>query len=346
MQTKKIGKITSFIIVLATLSALFAEYFGVNGLDWLLKGWALILIILGLEFLFTRAQQDQEKFTFAWGSLTTAIVISLIAIIAFKSWAIFFADDRDRHRTIGNKETVELELSPHIEHLHIENQNASTEIVPVAGDQVIVTLKKKNRWFPFVSRASHLETYEQGNTLYIENKNEQRRFLSFSFGPSHPHLVIQLPQDHPLDISIEQLNGEIYARSLALARLFHAETTNGEIRVENLDGELILHTTNGDVEADGGAIRLLDMQTTNGDLRVEGARIEGDWKLSTTNGEVELSLPKQSDARLMASTDIGSIEVDPPFASEGTTAKGTVGNGTHLIEVSTTIGDIIVELHE
>ena len=99
--------------------------FGVNGLDWLLKGWALILIILGLEFLFTRAQQDQEKFTFAWGSLTTAIVISLIAIIAFKSWAIFFADDRDRHRTIGNKETVELELSPHIEHLHIENQNAS-----------------------------------------------------------------------------------------------------------------------------------------------------------------------------------------------------------------------------
>jgi DUF4097 and DUF4098 domain-containing protein YvlB len=86
------------------------------------------------------------------------------------------------------------------------------------------------------------------------------------------------------------------------------ETVNGDVRARDLDGDLRLRTVNGAIEA-RGVRRSLDAQTVNGNVVAgaiglsSGASVD----LGTVNGEVRLTLPKESQFDLTASTMHGAI---------------------------------------
>jgi hypothetical protein len=128
-------------------------------------------------------------------------------------------------------------------------------------------------------------------------------------------------------------------------RLDRAETTNGTITVEDLDGGGHIRSTNGrlsvarltgdyDVQTTNGSITLENCEgfekaeTTNGAIR--GRLRQGAIQAQSTNGTVDLTVEKPSDSRpIRASTTNGSVTLAlGEFHANSVNAETTHGSVT------------------
>ena len=167
-------------------------------------------------------------------------------------------------------------------------------------------------------------------------------------------------------------------RSVSLDRLV---SSNGAVKVENVQGPVHVHTSNGgvtfsqvqgpvDAETNNGGIDLSDvtgsakLETSNGHIHadhvtgpVEATSSNGDIHLafvtapksdihaSTSNSSIEVSMPSSSPVRVRADTSNGSITSDFEVASGSSTKthlEGAVNGGGPLIDLSTSNGSIKV----
>ena len=112
-------------------------------------------------------------------------------------------------------------------------------------------------------------------------------------------------------------------------------THNGTIVVTGATGKLDLETHNGPV-AVNAENAVVQAATHNGEVKFEGSLAKGNHKLSTHNGSVVLTLPADSQFRIDAKSNHGSINTGFEVQTTGTRSKshlsGTVGK-----EPSTTI---------
>jgi hypothetical protein len=124
------------------------------------------------------------------------------------------------------------------------------------------------------------------------------------------------------------------------------ETTNGGVRLENLDGEMVASTTNGGVRGKGlrGTVRA---ETTNGGVEIDMASVTGDIDLETTNGGIRLRLPRDTKANLEARCVNGGIGIDEGgWTSLQETEKsrrhfrGTLNGGGPRVTLETTNGGV------
>ncbi len=123
------------------------------------------------------------------------------------------------------------------------------------------------------------------------------------------------------------------------------ETVNGDVRVSDVFGELVIETTNGgiDVKNSGGRV---SASSTNGGIAVELSEVTDgeEMRFETTNGGVRLSLPASIRASLTARTTNGSITTDFPIAVQGkihrTRLEGDINSGGGKIDIRTTNGGI------
>jgi len=126
--------------------------------------------------------------------------------------------------------------------------------------------------------------------------------------------------------------------------LLDVETTNGTVRIEQVDGRITAKTTNGKIyiqEASG----TVNAHTTNGSISAGLVRYDGgDMKLETTNGSIELSAPTNLQADLEARTTNGSIHTDFPVSVTGKVARnrlhGAINGGGARLQMETTNGSI------
>ncbi|MFQ5511412.1 MAG: DUF4097 domain-containing protein [Candidatus Krumholzibacteriia bacterium] len=123
------------------------------------------------------------------------------------------------------------------------------------------------------------------------------------------------------------------------------ETLNGGISIDDVQGEIDFDATNGGVRLTGlsGDVR---GRTTNGGLHIElgGSHWEGEGlDVSTTNGGVNLYLPKGYSAELVAGTTNGGIHVDFPITVQGRIGKklrANLGKGGATVRAMTTNGGV------
>lgn len=135
-----------------------------------------------------------------------------------------------------------------------------------------------------------------------------------------------VPADYDLDlastnggVSVEGVNGRI-----------SMETTNGGIHLEDVAGDVKGHTTNG-----GLHVRL------SGD-RWQGAGLD----VRTTNGGVNLYVPGDYNADLLARTTNGGFSIDFPITVQGKLGKQLetrLGSGGAPIRVVTTNGGVRIQ---
>jgi hypothetical protein len=129
------------------------------------------------------------------------------------------------------------------------------------------------------------------------------------------------------------------------------ETTNGGLRVSDVDGTMNLHAVNGGLHLTrlGGNVTAT---TVNGGVHVElmGDHWEGrGLEASSTNGGVHVSVPQTYSARFEGSTVNGSIQSD--FAelpvtrerehSRPQSIRGALGGGGASIHASTMNGGLV-----
>jgi hypothetical protein len=196
--------------------------------------------------------------------------------------------------------------------------------------------------------------------------------------------VIRVPRKVQLD-RVVSTNGSIRANDLEgaahlrtsngsihvghLQGNVEAQTTNGSIEAEEIDGAAHLHTSNGHVRADGvrgqveatstnGGVHIHEssngsnqgfrLSTSNGpiELTVDG-ELKSDVRATTTNGSITLHLPSSTAARVSASTIHERITSDFDVTMQGHIdgrhlegAINGAGSGSPTIDLTTSNGHI------
>ena len=126
---------------------------------------------------------------------------------------------------------------------------------------------------------------------------------------------------------------------------FDTETSNGSVSVEGVEGRM-------DLRAQNGSITLRDVagdirgQTSNGSVNAQLAGTS--WKgegldLTTSNGSVNLEIPKGYNARLETGTVNGGMSIDFPITVQGTIGRRittNLGTGGTRVRAVTTNGSV------
>ncbi len=157
-------------------------------------------------------------------------------------------------------------------------------------------------------------------------------------------------------------NGSIHVQDLK--GNLDATTSNAAVELMSVAGDAVVHTSNGHVHADQ-LTGTLEANTSNAGIQAAIAETTRPIRLDTTNGSVELQLPKdftsdvhvsssnasitlrvpgQPNARVSAHTSNASISCDFDVKGQVTWEKnhldGTLGSGGSIFDLSTSNGGI------
>ena len=129
-----------------------------------------------------------------------------------------------------------------------------------------------------------------------------------------------------------------------------AQATFGQVRVLGFDGELSAYSGYGPVEVEG-RFDALDAKSGSGPMRAtiaQGSVMSSPWRMHSNHGDVILTLPADTSARLEAVTPSGTIEcafpvlMDAGVIDGGRTLRGAINGGGETLELATGAGDIRV----
>ncbi|MHC5084781.1 MAG: DUF4097 family beta strand repeat-containing protein [Planctomycetota bacterium] len=197
------------------------------------------------------------------------------------------------------------------------------------------------------------QTPEGLQTVIDRPKKKNRESISVQF-------EISVPRKTTLELRTS--NGEIRVSSIEKA--IDTQTSNGKIEITDVTGTVTAHTSNGRVSITQANAERFDLQTSNGAITCEA--ITGDMKastsngaidvkyasdaapatnihLSTSNGGISVTTPKDYSAQVDASTSNSKIHTNIPITLKGQLGKkvkGTIGKGEGRLYLKTSNGSI------
>ncbi len=159
------------------------------------------------------------------------------------------------------------------------------------------------------------------------------------------HYYIQVPAK--TSVVLVTSNGEIRVRGIAGQVI--GETMNGDVDVSSASGHVEVSTTNGDIRL-AGIVGSARAGTTNGGISVEIRKLTvgEDVNLQTTNGNVSASLPGDLKATIEAVTTNGAVSIgytmERASGSSSRSVVGTIGGGDgSAVKLRTTNGNVTVK---
>ncbi|MGH7517838.1 MAG: DUF4097 family beta strand repeat-containing protein [Gemmatimonadales bacterium] len=121
-------------------------------------------------------------------------------------------------------------------------------------------------------------------------------------------------------------------------------SVNADVTVRNAEGEVQAETVNGGITLAGMRSESVDANTVNGDLVYDGTiRSGGRYRLVTHNGDVTITVPAGTDARVSVSTFQGDFVSDFPVTlteRRGKRFDFTLGGGGAALELESFQGTI------
>jgi DUF4097 and DUF4098 domain-containing protein YvlB len=120
------------------------------------------------------------------------------------------------------------------------------------------------------------------------------------------------------------------------------------VRAEEVRGAIEATTSNGSINVKLAEVepgRTIRLETSNGGVDLTLPRdVRNDVRVTTSNSSITLHAPAGLNARVSARTTNGSASTDLDLRREGQSGKGrlegTVGSGGSLIDLHTTNGSI------
>ena len=131
------------------------------------------------------------------------------------------------------------------------------------------------------------------------------------------------------------------------ARLADISSVNGRIVIDRLAGDIAASTVNGKMQIKN-AVRNLKLTTVNGGITADMSALGGGQSVSlnAVNGEIELALPDDADAKFSVSTLNGSITSEFPSLKVkkefpvSKNLKGSLGHGGATVKINTVNGGV------
>jgi Putative adhesin len=135
------------------------------------------------------------------------------------------------------------------------------------------------------------------------------------------------------------------------------QTGKGDIKLEEINAKsCVIRAARGDARLKRGEVGSLDMKIIAGDIECESILPTGDWNLRANRGDVRLSLPSDTTARLDLTTRHGDIHSKTPLVRvtrqgpeswHGNRMVGSIGTKIEgkipEIRLSTLSGDIEIQ---
>lgn len=153
----------------------------------------------------------------------------------------------------------------------------------------------------------------------------------------------------PAEVNVETVSGEVEL-SVESDRV-SINSVSGDIHLERAAGDVSAETVSGDISIGGGTFKHVETNTVSGDLYFDGDLDEkGSSTFSCHSGDIELILPKKTDAEFNVTTFSGDI--DNEFGGNGSRiskhAPGkelrfTVGSGGARVRIETFSGDVEIQ---
>jgi len=361
----KVGRYTSALLIIAVGAAILIEQASGYGLvqklvDW----WPLLLISLGLEYMYFIQRSKGEDLPMKVDVAGIVIGIAVSAVIVGGSKvpqliqtikqsdlieslpvALFEGETGTKVDQIP----VNIPLGSNVKKIKLHNVYGS--IILRGGDLGDVSVQT-SVWRTDAAGAAGSESrFRQeldGDTLTIESHENASM--------KRTDLTVIVPSSRNFDFEVELVNGSIEAAGLhGKAKL---ETVNGSIAINEAKGDVWASTVKGSVRAqsvDGdlelssqfGSIEVKDVtgrlkaESTASSITIESVAVGGDWDVSNTVGSVTLGLPSNGDFDLEGSA-MGNLESEFPLARDGQEFNGRVGGGKHDLHIET-IGSLVVK---
>lgn len=225
--------------------------------------------------------------------------------------------------------------------VHILAGDAGIEIKAVSGHDVEATLTT-NGWSIGNDSGVRVIEHQSGDRIDIEVKEPRTHF---SFGDHSARLVVRVPR---------QLSGYIHTgdgsvRLSGLHGSLRADTGDGSIDGEDLDGVLTARSGDGSVRING-RFDGLQIHTSDGSVELhalEGSKVTEDWTLQTGDGSVRIALPSNLAADLDLHTGDGSIRLNMDVTVNGKRdehqVRGKLNGGGQLLAIRTGDGSIQID---
>jgi DUF4097 and DUF4098 domain-containing protein YvlB len=221
--------------------------------------------------------------------------------------------------------------------LSVENFNGSIEITGWDQDAVDIS-GVKYAGSQELLNAMKIDIVQSGDSLHIRTvrPSERRGNMGAKYVIKVPHKVeLERITSSNGGIRVNDIEGPVRLRSSnggihanALKGNLDVQTSNGGIEVQELEGAAVLKTSNGRVQAEGvhGA---LEAETSNGGINIHLAKAEAGRpiKLGTSNGGIELTMDSANQNDVYASTSNAGITVHMP-ASSAAKVRAHTSNGS------------------
>ncbi len=217
-------------------------------------------------------------------------------------------------------------------------------------------------------------------TLEVESE-EGNSWLGWNKGPREDSiLVIKVPASAALDLSAvsanidvtglrgsalieaESVSGEVSVRAAAErielssvsgdvsfegeAGRADMETVSGDLRATGVSGDVSVETVSGSAIVRGGVVTEFEAAAVSGDIDFDGALVAGGrMDVESMSGDVSITLPAGTGARVTSETFSGSLRNDFGIKVEdedgpGSTMNGKFGSGEATIEIESFSGDV------
>lgn len=220
-------------------------------------------------------------------------------------------------------ESFDVGAAPHIV---VETFNGAIEVFASEGGTVQADVTKRGAGGSQTEAEDDLNNIEvsfeqDGDTVrIIARRTDNRRVV----GNSGAAIELRVPADAELDLGTS--NGEITIDDVTGD--VTVNTSNGRIEVSRGTGSIDLQTSNGAIEIDATQA-LVQAHTSNGAIDFAGTLRDGAHSLETSNGAIVITLPTDAQFRIDADTSNGNVRSEFPLTISGSRNNelhGSVGD--------------------
>jgi hypothetical protein len=184
---------------------------------------------------------------------------------------------------------------------------------------------------------------QSGNRVEIKLSRTHKVCFGFCF--LSIRVEIQVPRES--DLELHTADGNL--RIDDVRGNLQLETNDGDIHLHDVEGILHANTHDGNIDVQG-RFDMLNLRTSDGniDAKVSASQnAQAGWTLRSGDGNIRLALPDNFAADLNAHTGDGSVKVDFPITTLGSSqesaVRGKINGGGISIELQTGDGDVRVE---
>jgi DUF4097 and DUF4098 domain-containing protein YvlB len=224
--------------------------------------------------------------------------------------------------------------------LRIETNDADIRIT--AWDGKDISAQVVTTGYKLSDSDVRVTDHQSGDQVEIEVHRPNGVHVSMGWHERSVRIEVRVPRDADLNlhsgdgnIRVEDVRGEL-----------RIESGDGDLEVRSADGKLNAETHDGNIRA-GGRFDALDLHTGDGNIDAEaekGSNLSSSWVLRSGDGNVVLRIGEGLAADLDASTGDGHVTVDFPVTVSGSLrendVRGKINGGGPSLQLRTGDGDI------